>query len=91
MSGQRQHLQEDPRYEMSVSEWFQSQAADSTTEGYKSCSRGMTNVSIPDVNMLRNSLTLAVSVPIKLSIKLGFVCLNGPGETYFVDPPRISW
>ena len=45
----------------------------------------MTNVSIPEVNMLKNSPTLAVSVPINLSIKLGFVSVNGPRETYFVD------
>ena len=41
------------------------------------------------VNMLKNSSTLAVSVPINLSIKLGFVSVNGPRETYFVDSPRI--
>ena len=35
--------------------------------------------------MLKNSSTLAVSVPIKLSIKLGFVSVDGPRETYFVD------
>ena len=43
----------------------------------------MTNVSIPEVNMLKNSSVLAVSAPINLSIKLGFV--NGPRETYFVN------
>ena len=35
--------------------------------------------------MLKNSSTLAVFVPINLSIKLGFVSVNGPGKTYFVD------
>ena len=45
----------------------------------------MTNVSITEVNMLKNSSTLAVSVPINISIKLGFVSVNGPRETYFVD------
>ena len=35
--------------------------------------------------MLKNSSTLAVSVPINLSIKLGFVSDNGSRETYFVD------
>ena len=44
----------------------------------------MTNVSIPKMNMLENSSTLAVSVPINLSIKLGFVSVNGLRETYFV-------
>ena len=57
----------------------------STTQGYKSWSHGMTNVSIPGVNMLKNSSTLAVSVPINLSIKLVFASVNGPKETYFVD------
>ena len=35
--------------------------------------------------MLKNSSTLAVSVPIIFSIKLGFVSVYGPRETYFVD------
>ena len=51
---------------------------------------GMINVSIPEVNMLENSSTLAVSVPIILSIKLGFVSVNGRRETYFVDELRIQ-
>ena len=38
--------------------------------------------------MLKNSSTLAVSVPINLSIKLGFVSVNGPREDYFVDALR---
>ena len=45
----------------------------------------MTNVSIPKVTMLKNNFTLAVSVPIKLFIKFGFVSVNNPRETYFVD------
>ena len=45
----------------------------------------MINVSITEANMLKNSSTLAVSVPINLSIKLYFVSLNGCRETYFVD------
>ena len=45
----------------------------------------MTNVSIQEVNMLKNNSTLAVYVPINLSIKFGFVSVNGPRETYFVD------
>ena len=56
---------------MSVTQWFQSQAADFNT-GYKIWSHGMTSVSIPEVNMLENSSTLAVSVPINLFIKLDF-------------------
>ena len=53
--------------------------------GYKSWSRGMTNVSIPVVNMLKNSSTLAVSIPINLSIQFGSVSVNGHMETYFVE------
>jgi hypothetical protein len=49
----------------------------------------MTNVSIPVANMLKNSWTLAVSVAINISMKLCFVSVNGPRETYFVDEPRI--
>ena len=45
----------------------------------------MTSVSVPEVNMLKNSSTLSVSAPINLSIKLGLVSVNGPRETYFVD------
>ena len=39
--------------------------------------------------MLKNSSTLAVSVPINRSIKLGFVSVNGQRETYFVDALRM--
>ena len=39
--------------------------------------------------MLRNSSTLSVSVPINLSIKLEFVSVNSPRETYFVDAPFV--
>ena len=38
--------------------------------------------------MLKNSSTVAVSVPINLSIQVGYVSGNGPRETYFVDVPR---
>ena len=41
--------------------------------GYKSWSHSMTNVSIPEVNMLKNSSTLAVSVPINISINAEFL------------------
>ena len=50
----------------------------------------MKNVSIPEMNMWRNSSTLAVPVPINLSIKLGFVSVNGLRETYFVDTLSIN-
>ena len=45
----------------------------------------MTNVSIPEVYMLKNSSTLTVSVPINFFIKFGFVSVNGPRENYFAD------
>ena len=45
----------------------------------------MINVSIPEVKILKNSPTLAVSVSIHLTIKLEFVSVKGPWETYFVD------
>ena len=35
--------------------------------------------------ILKNSSTLAVSVPVKISIKLGFVSVNCLRETYFVE------
>ena len=47
----------------------------------------MKNVSIPEVNVLKNSSTLAV--PINLTFKLGFVSVNGPTETYFVHTLSI--
>ena len=50
----------------------------------------MTNVSIPEVICLKNSLTLSVSVLINLYIKLGFVFVNDHKETYFVDMPRST-
>ena len=71
-----------------MSQWLQSQEADFYNTGCKSWSHGMTNVSILEVNMLKNSSTLAISVPINLSIKLHFVSVNGTRETYFVDAPR---
>ena len=45
----------------------------------------------PEVIMLKNNSTLAVPVPINLFIKLDFVSINGPRETYFVDELRISY
>ena len=44
----------------------------------------MTIVSITKMNVSKNRSTLAVSVPINLSIKLDFVSVNGARETYFV-------
>ena len=39
--------------------------------------------------MLKNSSTLAVSVPINPPIQSDFVSLNGPRETYFMDVVHI--
>ena len=90
LSGERRRSQNDREAEKSVTlQWSQSQAADFYDTGYESCSYGMTNVSIPEVNMLKSSSTLAVSVPINLSIKLVFVSVNGINETYFVDGLRF--
>ena len=75
---------------MIVTQWFQFQAADFCDTGIQSWPHSMTNVSVPGVNMLKNSSTLAVSVPINLSIKFGFVSVIDPRETYFVDMPCIS-
>ena len=69
-------------------QWLQIQVAEFSGKGHKSWSHGMINVSVPEVKMLKNSPTPAVSVPIHLSIKLEFVSVNGPKETYFVDALR---
>ena len=45
----------------------------------------MTNDSIPELNMLKNSSKLPVSVSISLRVTLGFLSANGPKETNFVD------
>ena len=84
MSGQREYFQID-RVSHIVSK---PSRQTSTTEQYKRWSHGITNVSITEVNMLKNSSTVAVCVPINVSIKLGFVSVNGPRETYFVDELR---
>ena len=66
-------------------QWFQFQAADFYDAGYDNWSYGMANVSITEFNVLKNSITLAVPVPINFSIKLGFVSVKGHSETYFVN------
>ena len=45
----------------------------------------MTNVSIPEVNVLENSSILAVFFRINLSITFGLVSENGPRKIYFMD------
>ena len=47
---------------MGVTQWFQCQAADFYDKTIR-------NFSIPEMNMLKNSSTLAVFVPINLPIK----------------------
>ena len=52
----------------------------------------MINVSISELNMLKNSSIFAISVSINISIKLDFVSVNVPRETYFVNALRIiNW
>ena len=72
-----------------MSQWSQSLVADFYDTGYKSFSHGMTYVSVPVVNMLKNSSTLDVFVTINVFIKLGFVSVNGPLDTNFVETLRI--
>ena len=65
-SGYECHCGSNPRWQTS------------TTQGYKDWSYGITIVSIPEVNILKISSTLAVSVPINLSIKIVFFSVNCP-------------
>ena len=70
-------MHEDPRFEMSVAySGSNPRQQTSTTQGYKCWSHGMTNVSILEVNRLKNSSKLAVSVLINFSTKLEFVSVN---------------
>ena len=72
---------------MSVTKWFQFQAAEFYDTGYKSWSRYDKRLG-PGGHISKKSSTLAVSVPINLFIKLGSVSVNGPSETYIVDALR---
>ena len=87
LSGQRQRFQNDREAEMSVTV-VPIPGSTLLRLRYKSWSYGLTNVSISEVNMLKNNSALAVSVPIN-HIKLGFISVNGPRETYFVDVFRV--
>ena len=60
LPGQRQRFQNDREAEMSVKKWFQSPAADFYDIGYKRWSHGITNVSISDINKLKNISILAL-------------------------------
>ena len=83
LSGWLQRFQNNREAEMSATQWLQTQAADFCDTGYQIWSNGMTNLLIPEVNMLKNSSTLAVSVPMNLSIKLCFVSVKDPGKLTF--------
>ena len=74
---------------MSVTQWFQYQAADFYNTGYKIKSHGISKLSISELNMFQSSSTLAVCVPINLSITLDFVSLKWPRESYLVDAPHM--
>ena len=76
LSGQSQRFQNDREVEMSVTQ-CNPRRQTSTTQWYKSWSHVMTNFSIPEVNILKNSSTLVVSVPIKL-ISSHYLSLTSP-------------
>ena len=76
LSGQRQRFHNDREVEMSVTVVPIPGGILFPTQGCKSWFHGRTNVSFLEVNMFENCSTLAVSVPINLSIKLGFLSVN---------------
>ena len=78
LSGQRQRFQTDREVEMSVIV-VPVPGERLLRHRIQNWSHGMANVSIPEVK----------SVAINLSIKFGFVSVNCPRETYFVDALRI--
>ena len=78
LSSLQQRFQNDREAEMSVTQWFQSQAAEFDTWIQKL-------VPLYD-KYAEKYLNTVLSVPINLSIKLGFVSVNSPRETYFVYP-----
>ena len=58
LSCQRQHFQNDRVSEIVSQSSYNPRRQTSTTQGYKSWPHGMTNVSILEVNLLKNSSTL---------------------------------
>ena len=72
-----------------ASQWLQFHAADFYDTEYKTWSHRMTNISIPEMKILKNSSIFAVCVSTNLSIKLGFVSVNVTRETFFMDALRI--
>ena len=63
-----------------VSQWCQSQTVEFYDTGYKNWFHGMTNVSFPEANMLKNSSTIGVFDPISLYIKTGFYFCKRPAR-----------
>ena len=89
LSGQRQHFQNDREAEMSVTV-VPIPGGRLLRHRIQNLVPRYEKVSIPKMNIQKNSSTLAVSVPVNVSIKLSFVFVNGPREIYFVDPLRTS-
>ena len=73
LSGQCQCFQNDREAEMSVTQWFQSQARDIYDTGVQIWSHGMTNVSVQEVYMLKNSSILFVYCMFQLTFPLTWI------------------
>ena len=71
-SDQRQHFENDREAEMSVTQWFQSQAADFYDRGILKLVPTVSKSPNSGDKYVENDSTLAVSVPISLSIELSF-------------------
>ena len=69
-------------------QWFQSEETNFFDTGIQTLVPLYDKVSILEVNILKSRSILDVSVPINLSIKLDFLSVNVPMETYFVDKLR---
>ena len=65
-SDQRQRFQNERDGVIIVTQWFQSQAADFCDTEIQKLFPRMTKVSIPEVNMLKNSSTLVVTVTLNV-------------------------
>ena len=69
LSGQRQSLQNDRQAEMSVTQWFQSQAAEFYDTGIQKLVPRYDKCLNFGGEYVKNSSTLAVSVPVNIYIK----------------------
>ena len=85
LSCQCQRFLNDRVSEMSVTQWFQSKTADVHDKGTQKFVPRYGKCLNLEAYVLKNSTTLAVSVPINLFIKLGFVSVNATCDTNFVD------